>query len=1092
MEYAIEATSPGVLSASIEGDGTPAMLDVLINRGLTRNGGGIEGCLSHGNKQASATVSAGMYSVIVTTPDRSEGGAYRLRVDLQPSDAWYARPIARGVTLKTRIYANLNGARESAALLEVNLADPDVVVKPLARAGSCTKPSRLAKEANAVAAINAGPFEGTSCSSLSLLKIDGGVLSRNAANRTVLGIDRAKRPAFQRIAANQEWPDAVQAVGGLPRIATAGRVDLHTLEEGSTAAFEQGRNGRTAVGISAQGGLLFGVVNGRTRAGAGMSLRELAAWMIDSGASDAMNLDGGGSSTLWAFNEPGDGIVNRPSDPGGERPVSAAVGVFAKKLDLPAIWLTRPKPARIMVGEEWSFEAIVADPEAQPISFRVDRTSADGVLAVRDRGDGTARFSFVPTARDAERSPINLTLFADVRTSSTATVGATITVIQRPSSDGGVRRDGGPGSDGGPDPGSEDPADQNSTKSGCSCSTAEPRHGATSPSALWLIVLFAIGVRRLRPLTGQRDAARWPAMRKAVSPRIVLLLIFLTVPRSARAQDPAAMGPLQVGTETYEFGSFTPPAYPHPIELRGQIKYPAALDGGPYPVALLLHGRHSTCYQGTAPFAEWPCAAGHLPIDSFRGYDYLGDILASNGVITISVSVNGINAYDDTISDAGMALRAEVLQRHLDQWRTWSTTGGFPSNPSKFLGKVDLARVATMGHSRGGEGVVTHYNLNRSRGSPYGILGVIPLAPVNFFRPNTGDAALMVVAPGCDGDVNDLQGVHYFDDVRYNGATKPRYTIHVLGGNHNYFNTMWTDGIGPSMHAADDWLYDPGLAQDPYCSFTQAGNGRLSAAQQRAIGAAYMAAFFRTVINGEDFSGFLTGDAGVPPSAYFVNRPVYAWYHAPDAKRRDISRPATAADLNMNYVGGMITNSNLNPIDLCGGEAPQQRFCLTKPQGFGDAQFFTWQPHQTPAAFAMNTRGLSLERFAWGNAGPGRISHAIPPSFQDVSAFDAIQLRGAVSFQSPANIRGASQDMTITLEDGTNSASTTVSLASSSGLLYYPPGGFFPHLMLNTIRIPLTNFSGVDLTSVRTVRFDFDQSASGALMISDVAFASGP
>jgi hypothetical protein len=37
-----------------------------------------------------------------------------------------------------------------------------------------------------------------------------------------------------------------------------------------------------------------------------------------------------------------------------------------------------------------------------------------------------------------------------------------------------------------------------------------------------------------------------------------------------------------------------------------------------------------------------------------------------------------------------------------------------------------------------------------------------------------------------------------------------------------------------------------------------------------------------------------------------------------------------------------------------------------------------------------------------------------------------------------------------------------------------------------------TAFTGVDLTSVQSVRFDYDQVASGALMISDIAFGSAP
>jgi len=62
-------------------------------------------------------------------------------------------------------------------------------------------------------------------------------------------------------------------------------------------------------------------------------------------------------------------------------------------------------------------------------------------------------------------------------------------------------------------------------------------------------------------------------------------------------------------------------------------------------------------------------------------------------------------------------------------------------------------------------------------GAPYGIKAVFPLAPVDFNRPNVNNAALNVMLPYCDGDVADLQGVHFYDDARYNvpGDNAPKH-----------------------------------------------------------------------------------------------------------------------------------------------------------------------------------------------------------------------------------------------------------------------------------------------------------------------------
>ena len=85
------------------------------------------------------------------------------------------------------------------------------------------------------------------------------------------------------------------------------------------------RHPRTAVGISAEGQRLFlVVVDGRSNASRGMTTPELATLMVGLGADRALNLDGGGSTTMYVANE--DGVLNSPSD-GGERVVANHLGV---------------------------------------------------------------------------------------------------------------------------------------------------------------------------------------------------------------------------------------------------------------------------------------------------------------------------------------------------------------------------------------------------------------------------------------------------------------------------------------------------------------------------------------------------------------------------------------------------------------------------------------------------------------------------------------------------------------------------------------------------------------------------------------------
>jgi hypothetical protein len=121
-------------------------------------------------------------------------------------------------------------------------------------------------------------------------------------------------------------------VGGGPRLLRGGRVTVTAKAEGFAppqapaffGTFVAARQPRTLAGVRTDGTVLLVTVDGR-RPGwsAGMTLREAARLMQSLGARDALNLDGGGSSTMTVRGE----VVNRPSDRGGERMVSD--GVYA-------------------------------------------------------------------------------------------------------------------------------------------------------------------------------------------------------------------------------------------------------------------------------------------------------------------------------------------------------------------------------------------------------------------------------------------------------------------------------------------------------------------------------------------------------------------------------------------------------------------------------------------------------------------------------------------------------------------------------------------------------------------------------------------
>lgn len=116
-------------------------------------------------------------------------------------------------------------------------------------------------------------------------------------------------------------PWAQQAVCGRPTLLDDGALVGDNGDGLCTA-----RHPRTAVGISQDHRtVILVVVDGRRGGAAGMTCDELAGVMTQAGAFDAVNIDGGGSSTLWLANG---GVMNQPSD-GHERTVANHMAVIA-------------------------------------------------------------------------------------------------------------------------------------------------------------------------------------------------------------------------------------------------------------------------------------------------------------------------------------------------------------------------------------------------------------------------------------------------------------------------------------------------------------------------------------------------------------------------------------------------------------------------------------------------------------------------------------------------------------------------------------------------------------------------------------------
>ncbi len=101
------------------------------------------------------------------------------------------------------------------------------------------------------------------------------------------------------------------------------RIESWEAERLSSPTFVTSRHPRTLIGVDRRGDIWLAVVDGRQASSVGMSFADLQRLADRLQLTDALNLDGGGSSTMVVQGQ----VINQPSDASGPRAVSDAIGV---------------------------------------------------------------------------------------------------------------------------------------------------------------------------------------------------------------------------------------------------------------------------------------------------------------------------------------------------------------------------------------------------------------------------------------------------------------------------------------------------------------------------------------------------------------------------------------------------------------------------------------------------------------------------------------------------------------------------------------------------------------------------------------------
>ncbi len=257
---------------------------------------------------------------------------------------WNILKIAPQTKLKTYhfIDSSLFKANQYVSFLEIKNTGKKVQLSVGADPKTLITTSDFGKNHQAIAALNGTFFDIKNGGSVDYIRSNGVVVNTNKLD------DKNQRSRHQQAAVTMEngklfikkWDNTINWEENLneKEIMVSGPLLIHDQQytELDKTSFTRDRHPRTVVGIKKNGNVVLLTVDGRQANSAGMSLPEIASLMKWLGCIQAINLDGGGSTTLWVDGIGENGVVNFPSDNklwdhNGERKVANVILLKKKK-----------------------------------------------------------------------------------------------------------------------------------------------------------------------------------------------------------------------------------------------------------------------------------------------------------------------------------------------------------------------------------------------------------------------------------------------------------------------------------------------------------------------------------------------------------------------------------------------------------------------------------------------------------------------------------------------------------------------------------------------------------------------------------------
>jgi hypothetical protein len=506
-----------------------------------------------------------------------------------------------------------------------------------------------------------------------------------------------------------------------------------------------------------------------------------------------------------------------------------------------------------------------------------------------------------------------------------------------------------------------------------------------------------------------------------------------------------------------------------PVRLNGVIAVPSGEDG-PYPVVIILHGNHPGCPVPEGDMVDrWPCDP-EVERRNYVGFDYLVKNLAAEGYVALSININAEYTFG-----FGEPIPFERLKQLVDlHLEALATAGGAGMNNFgvELEGRVDLSRMAFIGHSQGAEGafwLIQQAGLELpdafskvGYGPVYGLLMIASAA--NWAGAEGARLPLAAILPSCDRDVFNQDGQLYYEITRLDPQqTSWASSVWLERANHNYFNHT----------LSDEAVSRPGR---PDCE------SLLEPATQQAFLSDYTLAFMNSIFNSDPAAIKQLGmdsQAYVPDDLFGLPARIAAL--APGSDRVSLLVPTSETELETNLLGGSVTTVGVTTF-FCEegyytpfvkpGSEPCKRVNLVIP-GYPAMVVISWEQQGAELRFSL----------------PERI---------DLSQYNAISLRAAIDPLSILNTWGADQAFTIQLVDKQGNT-YAMSTQEDEPALRFPDGyeeendtfdgGMFTgRVPLLTIRVPLSSFPDVNLSQIREAVLLFDQTDSGSLFMADFEF----